>query len=297
MTYSIILWGLGAVYNKVFNSIKYLELTDQIRIVGITAKDLPEVNRIDEYDVIDIKELSTAAYDYVFILSDNYYNEMVNIGVNDYHIDRKKLVHYKALLIPNINIHKYFELLQSRLTIISNNCWGGVVYNSLGLECLTPLKNLFILNDDYLKLLSNVEYYFSLKPQYSRMEIDRHSKKEYPVLRLGDIDIHCNHAEDSESAIDTWMRRVKKVNYNNFFYEMYTESKEISYRFGKITGNTKKICFVPWVAKYKYEMQLELENGQKEFYEAVNSNASLGAHSVKYDLVELLQGNMVFRSV
>ena len=35
-------------------------------------------------------------------------------------------------------------------SIISNNCWGGLVYQYFGMEYLTPTVGLFFFPEDYL---------------------------------------------------------------------------------------------------------------------------------------------------
>lgn len=35
------------------------------------------------------------------------------------------------LQIPYFNFEKYVQLSKSRISILSNNCWGGVVYKTI----------------------------------------------------------------------------------------------------------------------------------------------------------------------
>lgn len=44
-------------------------------------------------------------------------------------------------------------------TIISNNCWGRTVYESYGMRKISPTVGLFIMPEDYLKFVSNLNYY------------------------------------------------------------------------------------------------------------------------------------------
>ncbi len=295
VTCKMVLWGTGAAYNRVRNALCYLELTGQIEIVGITAKQLPPAKHLDGYRLLRPGELSDTVYDYIFVLSDRYYSEIVHDAVTLYGIARNRLLRYEVLLIPELSLQRYFMLYESQMTILSNNCWGGMLCKALGMECRSPLKNLFLTDEDYLKLLSDLKFYFSQVPCYKRDDIDVHSKKKYPVLGLCDIEIHCNHASGPDEAIRDWMRRVKKVNYNNLFCEMYTENRESAVRFRAYKQYEKRICFVPWKTEEPHLMQLKLGAGQKEFWEAVNSSAALGGNGVTFHLIDLLLGEVKWR--
>ena len=50
--------------------------------------------------------------------------------------------------------------LQSRrLSIVANNCWGGLASHRLGMESHSPFKGLYIPERDYLRLLSRFDQY------------------------------------------------------------------------------------------------------------------------------------------
>lgn len=297
MKYRIVLWGIGSIYNHIRNTLRYFELTNQINIIGITSEEVPKAQFLDGYELVNPETLREMEFDYIFVLSDNYYQEIVHNAMVLYGISREKLVRYNVLLLPELCLERYFKLYNSQITILSNNCWGGMVYKTLGMECRSPLKNLFLMDRDYIKLLSNLEFYFSKIPSYIGNEVDVHSKKKYPILQLGDIEIHCNHSDSPEEAISDWTRRVAKVNFDNVFCEMYTENKDIARQFENLEQYKKRICFVPWNTNSEYQMKLELGNGQTEFWETVNSNAGMGSNALKYNLVDLLLGEKKYRLV
>lgn len=45
-------------------------------------------------------------------------------------------------------------------TIISQNCIGGVIYSDLGLKFSSPTINMFIEDNDFVKLAENPRQYF-----------------------------------------------------------------------------------------------------------------------------------------
>lgn len=290
---NIIIWGTGKIYNQMRNNISYFEEKNQIKVEYILASN-PYMKKLDGYIVKSPEDISNLHYDYIIIMSDDYYEEILNEALIR-RVERDKIISYKVLQIPNINLDRYFYLKEKNISIISNNCWGGVIYSTLGLECLSPFKNLYLTDEDYLKVISNLEYYLKQEPVFDRLEKDPHSCKQYPILKLKDIEIHCNHSDSYKDAIRDWNRRKIKLNYNNIFYEMYTEKKESAEKFYDLTLNSNSICFVPWETKKEKTLTLQMAPNQNEFYETVNSNATIGSNALKYELVELLLGNVYTR--
>lgn len=178
---------------------------------------------------------------------------------------------------------------------MSNNCWGGTIYNTLGMECLSPFKNLYLEDGDYIKLLKNLRHYLSCELQFKEFAIDVHSGAEYPVMCLEDVLVHCNHVQTPEEAAADWKRRVGKMNWNNIFVEMYTENIDIAGEFSKLDRYKKKICFVPFAVENECLMQLNALGNGYEFYEVVNRNAGNGNGSLSYLPWELLEGKKIYR--
>jgi uncharacterized protein (DUF1919 family) len=287
----VLLWGLGVDYNRARNIIRLYEYTGQLEVVGITARDLPSYKKFDGYELVEREDICNVEYDYIIVLSNKYFNDIVINAMDSYHISRNKFINGEVLFIPNLNFDKYIRLIESNISIISNNCWGGILCNTLSIECRSPFKNLFVTDDDYLKLISDLQHYLNSDLVFYEFNIDVHSNQTYPVFLLDDICIHCNHASSIESAISDWNRRKKLVNWNNLFVEMYTVQKNIAERFDNIDEYDKIVCFVPsniYDKRYKKWCGLELIKGQTEFYEAVNSSASNNKNGVVYNWIDLL---------
>lgn len=284
--YRILLWGIGAKYNQMKNTIAWYELTHQFEVVGITANIMPDISMLDGYRIVKPYEVS---YDYVLVLSDKYFDNITQDAACKYDIHRNKFIKYQVLQIPNLNFENYIRLKESNISIISNNCWGGVAYNTLGLECCSPFKNVSVRENDYMKMLHHLKHYLESAFIFDHYGIDIHSNHSYPVFCLDDIKIHCNHANSIAQAMDDWNRRIKKINYENLFVEMYTESKPVAKKFSDFSNYPKKICFVPFeTGRNKTLLKLPILEGQKEFWETVNSNAAIGTNGIVYCLVDLL---------
>lgn len=287
--YKIICWGMGATYNQCKNALSFYEMTQQIEIIGITAKERPSVLALDNISVISLEEIKGIAYDYIIVFSQKFYNNIVEEAEKQYGIGRDKFINGKVLLIPNLKFADYIKLKESNISIVSNNCWGGIVCNTLGIQCRSPFKNLFVLDDDYIKLLKNLRDYMEKPLCFERYSTDIHNNETYPVFKLDDIEIHCNHSGSEAEALEDWNRRVKLINYNNLFIEMYTESEKTAAKFCNLKPYKKKICFVPFQTENQKSLaRLPVLPGHTEFWQTVNSNAGLGNNGYLYNLIDLL---------
>ena len=115
----VLLWGMGKEYNTNINSIKYFETT----------------NQFEGYRVYNDTELNLIDYDYIIVMSEKYFKDIQHNLITR-KVDKKKIISYKVLLLPGVKFEHYIRLFQNCPTIISNNCWGGIVYNTLGMECI-----------------------------------------------------------------------------------------------------------------------------------------------------------------
>lgn len=290
----IALWGIGKGYNIVFNILKFYEYQKKIEITGIIDTNA-YMHTLDGYKVVKPREISKLDFQYIIITSENSFDDIVREAVYVYGINRKVLIPHRVFFIPNINLDEYLKLYESEISIISNNCWGGIICNTLSLECRSPFKNMFLRNEEYLKVISNLEEYMMADPIFVRYEEEIHSHINYPVIRINDIEIHCNHYIDYKVAIDDWNRRKEKINYKNLFFEMYTVEKNVAKKFLELTKDKKSVCFVPWKSNDKKAITLPLFSENIEFYESVNVNATINTNGLKYDLISVLQGTPILR--
>jgi Exopolysaccharide biosynthesis protein len=299
MKIRLILWGIGKIYNSMINLLKFYDDADQIDIVGITAQNLPDYKYLDGYQLLSMKEVRTTEYDYVMVLSDDYFTEIVDSAMTISNVPREKIVSYHVMEIPYFNFFQYDFIKKQKISIVSNNCWGGVIYHTLGMECLSPFKNVSFSSWDYIKIVSNLKHYLSIDPIWTgKKEMDSNQNREVPMLQLDDVFIKCNHDLDAERAIHNWIRRRDKFNWNNILIEMYTEDPKVEKTFGKVTEQFhNRICFVPYESDEQYSMRLPLMRGQTKFYEAVNANAGIGKNAIAYNILAVMEGKQRFRVV
>lgn len=295
----LVLWGIGKVYHSMINLLRFYANAGQIEIVGITAQDQPPFKMLDGYPLMRTEEIQMVDYDYLVIMSNEFFAEIVNIAVSKVHVPREKIVSYHLLEIPYFDFQQYDLIRKQKISIVSNNCWGGVLYNTLNMECISPFKNVSFNSNDYLKILDNLEHYLSLDPVWTgKMQMDANQNKEVPLLDLDDVTIKCNHAPDADTAIQDWKRRRDKFNWDNILVEMYAEDPVTEKRFGEVSGRYKKrICFVPYKTEENYSVTLPLMHDQKKFYEAVNSNARVEKNAVVYHILKIVDANVEYRII
>lgn len=129
--------------------------------------------------------------------------------------------------LPATRAHRRRQLRVDDFTIISNNCWGGTVYESYGMKKLSPTVGMFIMPEDYLKLAADLPGYLAqpltfIAPEQSRWRDAQRGRKNwgtYPVARLGDIELHMLHYRDPETALRKWESRVARVNPARLIYK------------------------------------------------------------------------------
>lgn len=104
-------------------------------------------------------------------------------------------------------------------TIISQNCIGGVIYNDLGMEFISPTINMFIEDENFVKLVENLEHYMVVKPKpLLECYVDPiDNKVRYPKILIDDIELCCLHYRNCGEAIDAWERRKKRIVWDNIF--------------------------------------------------------------------------------
>lgn len=104
-------------------------------------------------------------------------------------------------------------------TIISQNCIGGVLYKMLGLQFTSPTINMFIEDENFVKLVENLEHYINVdaKPKVERYIDPIDSDIIYPIIQVDDIELCCLHYSSCAEAVNKWNARRKRVDLNNVY--------------------------------------------------------------------------------
>ena len=110
-------------------------------------------------------------------------------------------------------------------TIISNNCFGGIVYRNHHLPYLTPTAGVFFMPKDYLKFIKNIRYYLNIEPSEISINDSKYSKylrniKYYGTIgKIDDIEVMFLHYHSFIEAKEKWLKRAGRVNYDKIIYK------------------------------------------------------------------------------
>ena len=233
------------------------------------AQDKESILLIEkELGEIASKRFSVNIVDVLVLKSDSFRSLYLRLAFNS-----KKLL--KPLLQKSRNAkikyrrHKECKARRRQLkytdfTIISNNCWGGLVYQYFGLQYASPTIGLFMMDDDYIKFLEKLDYYLSQPLVFISHAESKHkeqlqrettAKESYPIALLDDVEVHFMHYKSAEDAQKKWEYRKNRINKKRLLVKMsQRSSNDLTFleRFEKLPYKNK-ICFT------------ELEHLGKEF--------------------------------
>ena len=102
------------------------------------------------------------------------------------------------------------------VSVLCNNCVGGIYCHDLGIRFNSPFVNLNIAQEDFPYLVENIKEYMNLEIK----EVP--SDKTYPVgvfdtnqTSLRPIIIEFIHYKTFDEAINKWNERRSRINYDN----------------------------------------------------------------------------------
>ncbi len=137
-------------------------------------------------------------------------------------------------------------------SIISNNCWGGVLCQQLDMPYTSPFAGLFLYPPCFLKMLENLREYiesplrFIDESRYHMANEMRSISAPYPIGVIGpDIELHFIHYPDSSEATSKWKRRCQRINWDNLrivFIERELSTLQLIERFDALDYR-HKVCF------------------------------------------------------
>ena len=143
---------------------------------------------------------------------------------------------------------KRIRLRNQNFTIISNNCWGGLISQKYGLPYRSPTCGLLIMGDDYIKFCANLKHYLSQKLEFINFSDGKYSgvinHAPFPVAKLDDIEVYFMHYATEEEAAEKWYRRAERVNWDCIIYkisERETFTPEIMQKFAELPLENKLI--------------------------------------------------------
>ena len=200
---------------------------------------------------------------------------------------KKKLLKIYKKTIGVINNKK---IKNKDITIISNNCWGGIFYRNNNLEYLSPTLGLFFMAEEYIKFIYNIRYY--IEQDITFINIEQSKYKDYlkklnyksPIGKIDDLEIMFLHYKNEDEAKEKWNRRKERINWNKIIYK-FSDQNMCTYKhlqqFNEFNAKNK-ICFTT----RKYE---ELDTIQiKEFEKNENVVDDIKKYKKYFDIYKFI---------
>ena len=158
-------------------------------------------------------------------------------------LDVDKLLGDWIVCIPGFTLKKYRQLQRSKLSIFSQNCFGGFISNTLGLTFNSPFVNLFLTAEDFLRFLQNPRIYIEGTPIFEKLrDKSNQAPNGYPVFSLGNISLNMMHYPNATEALKKWNERKQRINWYNIITIMTAENEETFEKFNALPYG-KKVCF------------------------------------------------------
>ena len=124
------------------------------------------------------------------------------------------------------------RIKKTNVSIICNNCLGGVLYHDYKMKFCSPFINLMIPTSHFIDLIQNID---SIK-QMELIDITSHDNR-YPVGLLNSkYELHFMHYDSFQEAKKKWIERVERINYENL-YVILVETHSCTYKDLEIFDN------------------------------------------------------------
>lgn len=190
------------------------------------------------------------------------------------------------------------QLKNQDFTIISNNCWGGMVYESFGLPKLTPTAGAFFVAPDFVKFCSDIPAYTSaeltfISPNESKYQdfIKRTFPNgiQFPIAKIKDIEVFFMHYPDANVAKETWERRCKRINYDKLIIK-FNDQNDCT------EEDVRAFLSLPFKNKYFFTCKFkEIEDPSvihikqlSKHYQLMTSNEPFGRHNKYLNITDVI---------
>lgn len=288
--YDVLLWGTGQYYSLYFDRIRQQVANDQINVVGVVSNET-QMAFIDGYRFVPKSEVINETYDYVIAMM-----VQVDFALAEELFAVEKIIPVRVFSLPYFDFEKYIKIKNSKITIISQMCFGGLCYHKLGLPFYSPTINMAFAEEDFIRMLSDLKSYMNLPLEYVSERYESNQKRMAPVGRIGDVEIFFNHYKTFEEAVAKWEERKKKINWNHLFVIAYTDNPLTEKAFQELPLENKKI-FVPYLTDCKDSVRLLYDENKYDGNIGMQVNDIATGKNNQLDLLKLLNGEEDFERV
>ena len=181
----------------------------------------------------------------------------------------------KKIIIKILAPFRRMGLKNRDYSIISNNCWGGVMSRDFGLPYNSPTCGAFFYSKEYLLFCKDLKASFSAELEELKVEDSKYCdiiKRKYGTKailgKVLDAEIVFLHYSSFSEAKTKWDRRKQRMNWDNLIVKYNDQnlfSEEDFYEFQKLPYKNK--LFFTGNEKFKGEENVYyLDCYQKEGY-------------------------------
>lgn len=134
-----------------------------------------------------------------------------------------------------LSLFAHLGLKNKNFTIISNNCFGGTVYEWYNLPKQSPTVGCFFVSEDYIKFISSFTNYIQSELKLINITQSKHIAfyKSLPTYNdslfcgvLNDeVELVFLHYSTREQIINKWNRRIKRINYENIIFKFNDQNE------------------------------------------------------------------------
>lgn len=185
------------------------------------------------------------------------------------------------------------------VSVITSNCVGALFLHDVNMPFLSPTVNCVILPKDFIRFVSNLEYYLSLDVIMSNDE----KGPGYHYGYVGDIPIRFMHIKYEDEPREKWNARRKRVNLNKLVV-MMTEKDGCTYEdlvaFDKLPIERKVVFTVKDYPEFKSAFCIKNcvnpETGQVGYLFDYPHRWSLSRYYEQLDIVRLINTGAISAS-
>lgn len=112
-----------------------------------------------------------------------------------------------------MNTSPYTFSTDTQLVVISNNCWGGCLYQHLKREYRSPFVGLFVPVPCYIGILENLHQCMASDIKFTdASKYDQYKGVKYPIgLICGKYEVHFVHYKNTFQAQLSWKVRAERL--------------------------------------------------------------------------------------
>ena len=148
----VYIFGHGFIYSRLAS---YLPLYRQkLDILGIITTE-KSIDSIDGYPCFKARKVDLNEADYIIIAVEKWReiaDYLTKLGA-----DCSKFIRANIFFLPYFDLDKYLNIRSRNISIIANDCLGGMVYKELGMRALSPTINAFSDFNNYSIYVNNLE--------------------------------------------------------------------------------------------------------------------------------------------